>query len=228
MGIDIMGAPGRFHMRTIRIRAAFLSAFFMAGIVSVYAQEIIQLPPPKTEGGMPLMQALKERKSGREFSARKLPIETLSSLLWAAWGINRPDGHRTAPSARNSQEMDVYVSMSEGLFLYEAKNHQLRKILDEDIRAATGNNDYVKDAALNLIYVADLTKANIPDPLAVEFYTGANTAFLAQNVYLFCASEGLSAVVRGNINKPELGKIMKLRSDQKITLAQSVGYPKAN
>ena len=118
------------------------------------------------------------------------------------------------------------MALSDGLFLYEAKDHKLTKILDEDIRAATGNNDYVKDAALNLVYVADLKKANMQDPLAIEFYTGADTAFLAQNVYLFCASEGLSAVVRGNINKPELAKIMKLRQDQKITLAQSIGYPK--
>jgi nitroreductase len=78
-----------------------------------------------------------------------------------------------------------------------------------------------------LIYVADLKKANMKDPLAIEFYTGADTAFLAQNVYLFCASEGLSTVVRGNINRPELAKIMKLSPDQKITLAQSVGFPKA-
>lgn len=208
--------------------AAFLSAFFMAGIVSAYAQEVVQLPPPTTEGGMPLMQALKERKSGREFGPQKLPMETLSNLLWAAWGINRSDGHRTAPSARNMQEIDVYVASSDGLFLYEAKNHQLIKILGEDIRAATGNNEYVKDAALNLVYVADLKKANIPDSEALAFYTGADTAFLAQNVYLFCASEGLSTVVRGNINHSELAKKMKLRSDQKITLAQSVGYPKTN
>ena len=215
-------------MKNTRFRAAFLSAFFMAGIVSASAQETIPLPDPKKEGGMPLMQALNERKSGREFSSQKLSEQMLSGLLWAAWGINRSDGHRTAPSARNMQEIDVYVAKSDGLFLYEAKNHQLKKILGEDIRAATGNNEYVKDAALNLIYVADLAKANISDPLMVEFYTGADTAFLAQNVYLFCASEGLSTVVRGNINRSELAKVMKLRSDQKITLAQSVGYPKTN
>ena len=171
------------------------------------------------------MQALKERQSGREFSSRKLSPETLSSLLWAAWGINRPDGHRTAPSARNLQDIDVYVAMSDGLYLYEAKDHQLRKILNEDIRAATGNQDYVKNAALNLIYVSDLARLKVPDPMAAEFYTGAHTGFIAQNVYLFCASEGLSAVVRGNINREALAKKMKLREDQKITLAQSVGYP---
>ncbi len=199
---------------------------FLIELASASAQEIIKLPAPKTEGGMPLMQALKERKSAREFGPQKLPLPVLSNLLWAAWGVNRPDGHRTAPSARNSQEMDVYVAMSDGLFLYEPKQHQLQRILAEDIRAATGTNDYVKDAALNLVYVADLTKANLKEPAAIEFYSGADTSFLAQNVYLFCASEGLNAVVRGSIDRTALAAKMKLRPDQKITLAQSVGYPK--
>jgi nitroreductase len=212
-------------MTKLCFRALFFSAF-LACVASAFAQDVIKLPAPKTEGGMPLMQALKERHSGRSFSDEKLPLQTLSNLLWAAWGINRPDGHRTAPSARNSQEIDVYVAMSDGLFLYDAKQHQLQKILPEDIRASTGTNDYVKDAALNLVYVADLTRGNLKEPDAIEFYTGADTAFLAQNVYLFCASEGLEAVVRGSINRPALAKIMKLRPDQKITLAQSVGYPK--
>jgi nitroreductase len=141
-------------------------------------------------------------------------------------GNYRPDGHRTAPSARNSQEIDVYVATGDGLFLYEPKQHQLLKILSEDVRAATGMNDYVKDAAINLVYVADLTRGNLKERDAIEFYSGADTAFLAQNVYLFCASEKLQVVVRGAINRPELAKIMKLRPDQKITLAQSVGYPK--
>ncbi len=209
----------------------FYSALFIAALMcaaSANAQDVIKLPAPKTEGGMPLMQALKERRSGREFSPKKLSLDTLSNLLWAAWGINRPDGHRTAPSARNSQEIDVYVAMSDGLFLYEPKQHQLQRILSDDIRAACGTNDYVKDAALNLVYVADLTRGNLKEPNAIEFYTGADTAFLAQNVYLFCASEKLSAVVRGSIDRPALAKIMKLRPDQKITLSQSVGYPKTN
>lgn len=212
-------------MMRLRFKIAFLSGFLLMFVATVHAQEIIQLPAPKTEGGMPLMQALKERESGREFSSRKLSPETLSSLLWAAWGINRPDGRRTAPSAKNLQDIDVYVAISDGLYLYEAKNHQLKKILSEDIRAATGNQDYVKDAALNLIYVSDLARLNVPDPMAVEFFTSTHTAFLSQNVYLFCASEGLSTVVRGSIDKVALAKIMKLRADQKITLAQSVGYP---
>jgi nitroreductase len=204
------------------------SAHAQTAITTKGGQEatFVKLPPPKTEGGMPLMQALKERKSGREFSSQKLPLPVLSNLLWAAWGINRADGHHTAPSARNAQEIDVYVAMSDGLFLYDPKNNRLMKVIAEDIRAATGTNDYVKDAALNLVYVADLTRANLKESDAIEFYTGADTAFLAQNVYLFCASEGLQVVVRGSINRPELAKLMKLRPDQKITLGQSVGYPK--
>ena len=212
-------------MTRLRFKIAFFAGVLSMFVVSAFSQEIVKLPSPKTEGGMPLMQALKERKSDREFSSRKLSPETLSNLLWAAWGINRPDGHRTAPSARNLQDIDVYVAMDDGLYLYEPKNHQLQKILSEDIRGATGNQDYVKDAALNLIFVSDLTRLNVPDPMAVEFFTGAHTAYLSQNVYLFCASEGLSTVVRGNVDKAALAKIMKLRTDQKITLAQSVGYP---
>ena len=212
-------------MRGIR-SASMLMAFLLMCLVSAAAQEVIKLPAPKTEGGMPLMQALKERRSGREFSSQKLPLPVLSNLLWAAWGINRPDGHHTAPSARNAQEIDVYVAMSDGLFLYEPKQHQLQRILAEDIRAATGANDYVKDAALNLVYVADPARANLKEPADIAFYSGADTSFLAQNVYLFCASEGLQAVVRGSIDRPALAKLMKLRPDQKITLGQSVGYPK--
>jgi nitroreductase len=205
---------------------AVAMVFLLTGPLTAGAQEVVKLPAPKTGGGMPLMQALKERKSTREFSPQKLPLPVLSNLLWAAWGVNRADGHRTAPSARNSQEMDVYVATPDGLFLYEPQQHQLQKILAEDIRAATGTNDYVKDAAVDLVYVADLTRANLKDPAAIEFYSGADTSFLAQNVYLFCASEGLNVVVRGSIDRTALAAKMKLRADQKITLGQSIGYPK--
>jgi nitroreductase len=206
--------------------AWFFTVVLLSCTVLAQAQDVIKLPEPQKTGGMPLMQALSQRKSGREFSSQKLPLTTLSSLLWAAWGINRPDGHRTAPSAQNKQEMDVYVAMSDGLYLYEAAQNQLRKILSDDIRAATGTQDYVKEAAVDLIYVADNAKAGWKDSESIEFYSGADTSFLAQNVYLFCASEGLSAVVRGSIKRPELAKLMKLRPDQKITLAQSVGFAK--
>jgi len=213
-------------MVRICLRAVLTGLFFLVCTVSSHAQEVIKLPGPKTEGGMPLMQALKERKSGREFSNEKLPVPVLSNLLWAAWGINRPDGHHTAPSASNRQEIDVYVATSEGLYLYEAKDHQLKQLLAGDIRKLTGTQPFVGEAAVNLIYVADLAKGNRKDPAAIEFYTGTNAAFLAQNVYLFCASEGLATVVRASIDREALAKAMKLRPDQKIALAQSVGYPR--
>jgi nitroreductase len=173
-----------------------------------------------------LMQVLKERKSAREFSTEKLAPEVLSDLLWAAFGITRPDGRRTAPSASNKQEIDVYVATADGLFLYDAQPNVLKQVLAEDIRALAGTQDWVKDAPVNLIYVADLTKAGRTQPEAQEFYSGANTAFIAENVYLYCTSAGLATVVRASIDRAALGKAMKLRPDQKIALAQSVGYPK--
>jgi len=187
----------------------------------------IQLLPPQTEGGRPLMQVLKDRKSSRKFSAEKLPPQALSNMLWAAFGVSRPDsGKRTAPSAMNWQEIDVYVAMAEGLYLYEAKGHTLQPILAEDVRAAAGIQPFVKDVPVNLIYVADFTKMGKATAEDKVFYSAADTGFIAENVYLFCASEGLATVVRNLIDKPALTKIMKLRPGQRVILAQSVGYPK--
>ncbi len=202
-----------------------LTAIFVYSIL-VYAQEIkpIKLLDPQTEGGKPLMQALKERKSVREFSSKELPLQVISDLLWAANGINRPDsGHRTAPSAMNMQEIDIYVAKAEGLYLFDAKANILIPILAGDIRALTGKQSFVKDAPINLIYVADLSRMKTQD---ADFYAATDTGFISENVYLFCASAGLATVVRGLTDRPALAKAMKLRTDQKIILAQTVGYPK--
>ena len=192
------------------------------------AQELkpIQLPPPETNGGRPLMQALKDRKSTRDFGSSKLSLQTLSNLLWAAFGINRPDGRRTAPSAMNWQEVSVYVAAPEGVYVYDAKANALNPVVAGDFRAATGTQSYVKDAAINLIYVSDLSKTGTPSSSDAEMYTAADVGFIAQNVYLYCASEGLGTVVRASIDKPVLAKTLKLQPSQKIILAQSVGYPK--
>jgi nitroreductase len=186
----------------------------------------ITLLAPQTDGGMPLMQALKARQSSREFDTKGLPLQVLSNLLWAAWGINRPDGKRTAPSAMNMQEIDIYVALAEGLYLYDAKANMLRPVLAKDIRAMTGGQPFVKDAPVNLVYVADYSKMGKGTAKDKAFFSAANTGFIGQNVYLFCASEGLATVVRAYIDKPALAKAMKLRPDQKIVLAQTVGYPK--
>lgn len=191
------------------------------------AQELqpIRLLPPQTDIGRPLMQVLKSRSTAREFSADPLPAQLLSNLLWAAFGINRPDsGKRTAPSARNWQETDIYVATAGGLYVYDARAHQLNPILREDVRAQTGTQSYVKDAPLNLVYVADLAKTG-GDSTDRDLYVGADTGFIAQNVYLFCASEGLAVVVRGSVDRAALSRLMRLRPTQKITLAQTVGYP---
>lgn len=187
--------------------------------------ETIQLPKPQTDGGKPLMQALSERKTSREFSTQELPDQVLSNLLWAAFGINRPDGKRTAPTAMNQQEIDIYVATAKGLFLYDANANALIPVLKEDIRAKTGGQPFVATAPVNLVYVADYAKMTRGSDEDKDFYSAADTGFIAQNVYLFCASEGLATVVRGYVNKPALAKAINLRPDQKITLAQTVGYP---
>jgi nitroreductase len=187
----------------------------------------IKLLAPQTKNGMPLMQALEDRRSMREFSSTELPLQVISDMLWAACGINRPEsGHLTAPSAMNMQEIDIYVAKVDGLYLFDAKENMLMPVLSEDIRALTGKQPFVKDAPINLVYVADLSKMSRLSSEDMDFYAATDTGFISENVYLFCASSGLATVVRGLIDKPALAKAMKLRSDQKIILAQTVGYPK--
>ncbi len=193
------------------------------------AQELkpILLPQPQTAGGRPLMQVLKDRHSSREFRSDKLPPQVLSNLLWAAFGVNRPDsGKRTAPSAMNRQEIDIYVAMQDGLYVYEAKANALNPVLAQDLRGATGMQPFVKDAPLNLVYVADFAKAGGASSEDQVIYAAAGTGFISQNVYLFCASEGLATVVRASFDRVGLPKLMKLRPDQRIILVQTVGYPK--
>ena len=184
----------------------------------------IQLPAPDMKGGRPLMEALKDRKTDREFSAKPLSPQTLSDLLWAGFGINRPEsGLRTAPSTRNCQEIDIYVAMQSGLYLYDAKNNILIKLLGQDIRADTGKQEFVGRAPVDLVFVADLTKAaQLGDK--TMFYTACDTGFISENVYLFCASSGLATVVRAWFDEQTLAKAMKLPQDKKIILTQTVGY----
>jgi SagB-type dehydrogenase family enzyme len=191
------------------------------------AVDSVQLPPPQLNIGKPLMQVLKDRRTSREFSTEPLPAQVLSNLLWAAYGVNRQEsGKRTAPSAVNWQEIDVYVAMVDGLYLYNAKAHRLKLIVVEDIRVLTGVQSFVKEVPLNLIYVADFSRMGNAKESEKVFYSSADTGFISQNVYLFCASEGLATVVRALIDRPDLAKAMGLEPDQRIILAQSVGYPR--
>ncbi len=192
------------------------------------AEEPIELPRPTRTGGLPLMEALAARKSSREFAPQQLDPLILSDLLWAAYGINRRDGHRTAPSARNWQEIDIYVALARGLFLFEPRHSQLRWVLHDDIRALTGMQDFVGSAPLNLIYVADLARMQgTADRDEQRFYSALDTGFIAQNVYLFCASAGLATVVRGLVDRKSLALCMGLRPEQRVIVAQTIGYPAA-
>jgi nitroreductase len=172
------------------------------------------------------MQVLRDRSSARDFRPDKLPAQVLSNLLWAAFGVNRPDsGKRTAPSAMDWQEMDIYVATADGLFVYDARRNQLNPVLGDDVRAQTGTQAFVKDAPLNLVYVADLAKTS-GGGADRDMFVAADAGFIAQNVYLFCTSEKLATVVRGSVERATLAKTMHLRPDQRIILAQTVGYPK--
>jgi nitroreductase len=190
------------------------------------AQKPIPLIQPQMGSGNPFMQLLWKRMTSREFSEQPLPIELLSNMLWAAFGINRPDGRRTAPSAMNKQEIDIYAALPSGLYLYDPKASRLNPILTEDIRGMTGLQPYVKGAAVNLVLVADYSKMAPGTDEGKASLSAANAGFISENVYLYCASEGLATVARANIDRPALASVMKLRPDQKIVLAQSVGYPK--
>lgn len=176
---------------------------------------------------MPLMEALSKRCSTREFAAKEIPEQVLSNLLWAAWGINREDGDkRTAPSSNNKQEIDIYIFKSDGVFKYIPQGHLLEVITNEDFRSFCGKQDFVASAPVNLIYIADLSKTDQTDYSAEPVASYSNAGFIAQNVYLYCASEGLGTVVRGWVDKDLLQKKLKLKPSQKIILAQTIGFPK--
>ena len=206
----------------------FIFVLLLAPVVACAQQpEPISLPQPRTDGGRPLMQVLSERHSSREFSPRELPPQILGDLLWAAAGINRPDsGKRTAPTARNMQQIDVYVAMATGLYLYDEKEHALVPVLDADVRAVTGRQEFAASAPVNLVFVADFARMGGASDEHKVFYSATDTGFISQNVYLFCASEGLATVVRGAVDRPALAEAMGLRPDQRVILAQTVGYPK--
>ncbi|MFP4663305.1 MAG: SagB/ThcOx family dehydrogenase [Bacteroidales bacterium] len=209
------------------MRYLALSLFMiLPAMMMAQKSEITELPEPDRSGGMPLMEALDKRQSSREFDDKMLSDQQVSDLLWAAWGINRENGKHTAPSSRNKQEMEVYLSTADGLFLYLPEKHALKKIFDKDIRAVTGGQDFVDDAAVNLIFVADYRKAG-EDVTADDYRStsGTNAGFMSQNVYLYCASEGLATVVRGWFDREKLHKTMQLEDFRDVILCQTVGFP---
>ncbi|HEY5603869.1 MAG TPA: SagB/ThcOx family dehydrogenase [Gammaproteobacteria bacterium] len=204
----------------------FCVALFAMASIFAGESELVKLPPPQTTGGMPLMQALQARHSAREFDKRPLEPQQLSNLLWAAFGVNRVDSNkRTAPSARNWREIDMYVALAGGAYVYEPAANALRRVLTSDVRALTGMQDFVGSAPLNLVYVANRQRMEGASDADKDHYAAADTGFIAQNVYLYCASAGLNTVVRGSVDRKALGAALKLMPPQQIILAQTVGYP---
>jgi SagB-type dehydrogenase family enzyme len=188
----------------------------------------VALPAPAVPGEKTLEAALRARQSRREFDGRPLDEAVLSGLLWAAWGVNRPEsGKRTAPSAMNRQEITIYVAKADGLFAYDAKTHGLARNSEADLRAATGRQPYVGQAPVNLVYVADMGRvagATADERLELA---AVDTGCICQNVSLYCAAMELATVVRASIDKPALAKAMGLAEPLRIVLAQSVGHIKA-
>jgi len=202
---------------------SLFAAAFVAG--SLWAQSI-DLPAPQKTGGLPLMEALAKRSTARAFDSKELSPRQLSSLLWAAFGINRPDGKRTAPSARNFQETDIYVLLKQGAYVYSAKSNKLDLVVAEDIRILGGTQSFVTNAPVTLVFVADLAKMGNGSDENKKNTANIDVGYISQNAYLFCASEGLVTGARGSVDRTTLGPRLKLRPDQLIILAQSVGYPK--
>lgn len=204
----------------------FLSVVMIA-LASENQPQSVLLPKPQITGGKPLMEALSLRKSTREFADKEIPAQILSNLLWAANGINRPEsGKRTAPSAANWQEIDIYVATSKAVYLYDAKSNSLKVVVEGDLRADFGRQMFVKTAPVVLAFVADYSKMGRASQTDKDFYSATDTGFVSQNVYLYCASEGLNTVVLGMFDRATLSSKLGLKPDQKIILTQPVGYPR--
>lgn len=200
------------------MKRGLIFTVFISFISSIVAQDI-ELEAPNRAGGKPLMEALNERQSHRNFEKKDLPIQMLSDLLWAANGFNRDD-KRTVPTSQNRQEMDVYVMLEKGIYFYDAKAHALKLVKKGDFRKYLGQPNISDNAALSLIYVANMDKASNREAGFID------SGFIAQNVYLYCASAGLGTVVRGSFTRPDLHQTMGLTDNQEITIVQAVGFIK--
>lgn len=216
-----------------------LITIFLSGMLlllpfrTVIAQSIIQpfvmeLEKPDLTKSFPLMKALNERKTNREITSEPVTDKQLSEILWAANGMNRPDGKRTSPSTQNRQMTDVYVVLETGIFFYNAALHNLTRIAEGDHRNLAGTQPFVQNASVNLVFVSDLAKFNSsypPEDLDLLMWAGVEAGAQTQNVYLYGASEGLAVVIRGSVNREELGKVMRLSPEKIIVVTQTIGMP---
>jgi SagB-type dehydrogenase family enzyme len=187
---------------------------------------VVALPAPAWEPARAVIDILRKRHSTREFATRAIPAEALSALLWSAFGINRAGtGGRTAPSAHDWREIEVYAVLAEGAYRYDPAANVLHLVRSGDLRAATGLQEFVGTAPLDLVYVANFDA--MKDSTAEEraFFAAADAAVIAENVYVFCAATGLATVVRGLVDRRKLAAALGLPPHHRIALAQSVGFP---
>jgi SagB-type dehydrogenase family enzyme len=215
------------HMKNALFSLIILT-LVSAGVLHAQNTKTIKLLEPVLKTDKLFMDAIRERKSSRDFAVKELSLQDLSNVLWCANGINRPaDGHRTAPSAMNKQDVDVYAVMKDGIWLYDAATHELVSVVEGDFRKDAGMQDWVGSAPLNLIYVSDLAKLDFAKEREAQVMTGAiDAGHCSQNVYLYCAAAKLSVVVRTSVDKKKLAEILKLRPQQIVIAGQTVGYPK--
>ncbi|RFB76494.1 nitroreductase family protein [Methylovirgula sp. 4M-Z18] len=189
---------------------------------------VVSLSPPVRYSGIPLLAALKFRRSTRHYDSRPIPHGILSDLLWAAFGINRPNGDRTAPSWRHAMITDLYVARADGVYLYDPQAHALRLHTAADIRSKTGSQDFVTTAPVELIYVAHGERMVDVTDEERRLYASVDAAFIGENIYLFCASEGLGTVFRGAVDTKGLGQALRLPEGQFVTFVQTIGYAAVN
>lgn len=209
------------------MKSIFLSLVAACMLSGAYAQTLspIQLKAPEKKAGLSVMETLANRHSTREFSNKNLTLQELSNLLWAANGINRPEkGMRTAPSAMNAQEVDVYVCMEEGAFLYDAKSNQLQPVIQEDLRGLVGGKQtFVKNAPVVLLMVSDLSKLPGGNSEQTKLMAAIDAGIVSQNISLACSGLGLITVPRASMDKEALAQKLKLKSTQLLLMNNPVG-----
>jgi SagB-type dehydrogenase family enzyme len=219
---------GRKPMKTFLPFAAMIMILMLTGVSEGQTPEAIKLPAPSLERSAPLMKVLQERKSERAFADRQLSLQDLANVLWCANGINRPqNGNRTSPSARNAQDIGLYVVLKDGAYFYDPKQNQLVLVAAGDYRMNTGMQPYVATAPVNIIYVSDTDKLGfVKEREEMVMTAGIDAGHCSQNVYLYSASAGLSTVVRTSVDRKKMTEILKLGPHHLVIMGQTVGYPK--
>lgn len=200
--------------------------FFLVATMNAQDLKQIKLPTPDKTKGASIMKAFNDRQSDRTFAPDKLSQQDISNLLWAANGINRPDGKRTAPSCRNFQEVGVYVILPEAAYLYDAKEHALTLLTEGDYRTAVaGGQDFVKLAPLCIVLSADLTRFGGTITESTKLMASVDVGIVCQNINLACAGLGLATVPRATMDQVALKKVLKLKDTDLLLMNNPVGYP---